>query len=63
MLNEDNIDEEYKSLILQQIAKIQHQRTEAEKLKLIEKEKKSSKGCFSIFQKTQRGKVDALKKS
>ena len=42
MLNEDNVDEEYKSLIKQQIAKIQHSRAEAEKQKLIEKEKKSA---------------------
>ena len=33
-----------KTLILQQIAKLQHQRAEAEKQKLIEKEKKSAKG-------------------
>ena len=39
MLNEDNVDDEYKTLILQQIAKLQHQRAEAKKQKLIEKEK------------------------
>ena len=31
MLNEDNVDDEYKTLILQQIAKLQHQRAEAKK--------------------------------
>ena len=48
MLNEDNFDEEYESLIKQQIAKIQDSRAEAKKQKLIEKEKKHIRQ-YSIF--------------
>ena len=57
MLNEDNVDDEYKTLILQQIAKLQHQRAEAEKQKLIEKEKKVQKDALEYFEKLKEEKL------
>ena len=57
MLNEDNVDDEYKTLILQQIAKLQHQRAEAKKQKLIEKEKKVQKDALAYFEKLEEEKL------
>ena len=56
MLNEDNVDEEYKHLIRQQIAKIQHSRAEAEKQKLLEKEKKAHQDAIAYFKKLEEEK-------
>ena len=57
MLNEDNVDEESKALIWQQIAKIQHERAEAKKQKLIEKEKKAQKDAIAYFEKLEEEKL------
>ena len=57
MLNEDNVNEEYKSLIKQQISKIQHSRAEAKKCKLIEKEIKAHKDAIAYFKKQEEEKL------
>ena len=56
MLNQDNVDEEYKLLIKQQIAKIQHSRAEAKKQKLLEKEKKMHQDAIAYFEKLEEEK-------
>ena len=61
MLNKDNVDEEYKHLIRQQIAKIQHSRATAEKQKLLEKAKKVHQDAFAYFEKLEL-KKNMLKK-
>ena len=53
MFNEDNVDEEYKHLIRQQITKIQHSRAEAKKQKLLEKEKKVHQDAIAYFEKIE----------
>ena len=53
MLKEDNVDEEYKHLIRQQIAKIQHSRAEAVKQKLLEKERKAHQDTIAYFKKLE----------
>ena len=63
MLNEDNIDDEYKTLILQQIAKLQHQRAEAKKQKLIEKPKIAQKDALAYFEKLEEEKLMLKKKA
>ena len=63
MLNQDNVDDEYKTLILQQIAKLQQQRAEAEKQKLIEKEKKAQKDALAYFEKLEEEKLMLKKKA
>ena len=56
ILNKDNVDEEYKHLISQQIAKIQHSRAEDEKQKLLEKEKKAYQDAIAYFEKLEEEK-------
>ena len=55
------LDEEYKHLIRQQIAKIQHSRAEAEKQNLLEKEKKVHQDAIAYFEKLEEEK-NVLKK-
>ena len=57
MLNNDNVNEEYKSLIKQQISKIQHSRAEAKRQKLIEKEKKVHKDSIAYLKKLEEEKL------
>ena len=63
MLNEDNVDEEYKHLIKQQIAKIQQSRAEEEKQKLLEKEKKAHQDANAYFKKIKEENIKLKKKA
>ena len=56
MLNEDNVDEEYKHLIRQRIAKIQYSRAETKNQKLLKKEKKAHQDATAYFEKLKEEK-------